>query len=322
MRFVKTEQNNRAATPAMEAKADGRSAYWRFRGRGMRLDGPIRLMGIVNVTPDSFSDGGRFFRRESGNSDAMPDPAAAADHARRLLSEGADLLDIGGESTRPGSAPVGAGEQIRRVVPVIERLRRDGIDAPISVDTRLAEVAEAAVSAGADIINDVSALRDDARLVGVCARSGAGVVLMHMQGRPATMQEAPTYTDVVGEVRSFLLARAAWAESCGVARDAIVIDPGLGFGKTTRHNLQLLARLAELVDAGLPVLVGASRKRFLGEITHKSRAESRDLATAVVTSHCMAAGVRIVRVHDVRQSLEARRIMAAIGAATEAVPDA
>jgi dihydropteroate synthase len=246
------------------------------------------VMGIVNVTPDSFSDGGRFL-----------DPGAAVDHGLRLIAEGAGVVDVGGESTRPGAEPVAEAEECRRVVPVIEAL------APhvrVSIDTRHASVAEAAITAGATLVNDVSA-----DLWEVAAAAGVGWVALHMQGDPRTMQADPRYDDVVGEVRAFLVERAERALEAGVPE--VWVDPGIGFGKTVEHNLTLLRRLDELVDAGHPVLVGTSRKGFLGKLTGGAAVDDRleaSLATAVVAA---AKGARMIRAHDVLPTVHAMRIV-------------
>ena len=255
-------------------------------------------MGVLNVTPDSFSDGGRYL-----------DPDTAVARGRALAAEGADVVDVGGESTRPGAAPVGADEEQRRVLPVIRALVADGLT--VSVDTRTPEVAAAAVEAGATIINDVSASLHE-----VAAATGAGWVAMHMQGTPETMQREPRYHDVVAEVRDFLVERAETAASAGV-RD-VWIDPGIGFGKTLEHNLALLAHLEELVATGWPVVVGTSRKSFLGTLLARSdRAEGiapvddrleGSLATATWAA---ARGANMVRVHDVRATVHAMRVVAA-----------
>jgi dihydropteroate synthase len=246
------------------------------------------VMGIVNTTADSFSDGGRFL-----------DPEAAIAHGLRLVAEGAGIVDVGGESTRPGSSPVPADEQVRRVVPVVAGL------APhvrVSVDTRDAAVAEAAVAAGATIINDVGA-----RLWEVAAATGAGWVAMHVQGEPATMQVAPRYDDVVAEVSAFLADRAARARAAGVAE--VWVDPGIGFGKTAAHNLEVLARLDELVAAGTPVAVGTSRKGFLGALTGGAGVEDRLEASVATAVWALAAGAALVRVHDVAATVAALRIV-------------
>ncbi len=264
-----------------------------------RLDLGARtfVMGIVNVTPDSFSDGGKYF-----------DPAAAIAHGVSLVKAGADLLDVGGESTRPGAAEVPTDEELRRVVGVIAGLRRACPDTPISIDTSKASVAHAAVEAGAGMINDVTALRGDSRLVKVAADSGVALCLMHMLGTPRTMQHDPRYADVVDEVKAFLAAAAAEAIAAGVKKEQIVIDPGIGFGKTTDHNLTLLRRMGELRTLGYPLLVGTSRKNFLGQVTGKPAPE-RAVATAATVAILAAAGTAdLVRVHDVSEAKDAAAV--------------
>ena len=254
-------------------------------------------MGIVNVTPDSFSDGGLFDESD-----------AAIAHGRQLFADGADIVDVGGESTRPGAGAVTAAEELDRVQDVVAALAAHGT---VSIDTSKAEVAAAAVAAGAAVINDVTALSDGA-MADVAAGSGAGLVLMHMQGTPRTMQEDPSYDDVVSEVREFLVARAETAIAAGVARGAIAIDPGIGFGKNLEHNLDLLAHLDVLVDTGYPVVVGTSRKRFLGALTDTEVAADRDPATAATVALSVAAEVAVVRVHNVAMALQAARTALAI----------
>ena len=248
------------------------------------------LMGVVNVTPDSFSDGGKH-----------PTEGMAVAHGLALLREGADILDVGGESTRPGASPVGAEEEMRRVVPVVRRLAEAG--ALVSIDTTKAIVAEAALASGARIVNDVSAGRDPAMLP-LVAREGCGVVLMHMQGEPRTMQQAPSYHDVVKEVVAHLLERAAAAERAGVPRAAIALDPGIGFGKRLEHNLALLRGLPEIRRLGYAVMVGASRKQFLGTLTKEGEhvPSAQDRLEATLAAHVLARerGADIVRCHDVR----------------------
>jgi dihydropteroate synthase len=254
-------------------------------------------MGVVNVTPDSFSDGGRFF-----------DCAAACAHARQMIDAGAAIIDIGGESTRPGAAPVALEEELRRVLPVIEALR--GSDVILSIDTSKPEVMRAAARAGAGIINDVRALREPGALQSAL-ESGCAVCLMHMQGEPRTMQLAPQYADVFAEVRAFLAARAAACRAAGIADARLVIDPGFGFGKTVEHNLTLLRRLSELARDGLPVLVGLSRKSMLGTLTQRAPGErtAGSVALAVVAA---LGGARIVRAHDVAPTVDALRVVAAV----------
>lgn len=269
-------------------------------GRILVLDSP-RVMGIVNVTPDSFSDGGEH---------ASVDAAVA--HALRLAEEGADILDIGGESTRPGADDVPLEEELRRVIPVIERLAKQTA-LPISIDTSKPEVMRAAVAAGAGIINDVCALRREGAL-DAAAALGVPVVLMHMQGEPRSMQAAPDYDDVVAEVHRFLAERIFSAEMSGISKKKIVVDPGFGFGKTTTHNLALLARLDRFADLGVPVLAGLSRKRTIGEIT--GRSDAHDRVYGSVAAHVIAAqrGAKLLRVHDVAATVDALKIWNAVNA--------
>ena len=255
-------------------------------------------MGIVNVTPDSFSDGGQFFEHED-----------AIAHGRELADDGADLVDVGGESTRPGADPVPEAEERRRVLPVIEALAADGIE--VSIDTTKAAVAEPALEAGAKVVNDVSAFRFEPELAGLTASKGATCVLMHMLGEPRTMQEDPRYDDVVADVKAFLEERLAFAVGEGVAEERVWLDPGIGFGKTAEHNLELLRRLDELVAIGRPLVVGTSRKSFLGKIT--GRGEDGRLA-GTVASNVMALerGAEVFRVHDVAAVGDALRVAAAV----------
>jgi dihydropteroate synthase len=243
-------------------------------------------MGIVNVTPDSFFDGGRFH-----------DAHEAVDHAVRLVEEGADLLDIGAESTRPGALPVDEQEELRRLIPVVTAVAKV-VSVPISVDTSKAAVAKAAIDAGAVIVNDVTGLHGDPSMADLVAETEAGLVLMHMQGTPETMQQAPQYDDVVGEIGQFLSERARVAMDHGVARDRIVLDPGIGFGKTLAQNIELLAHLEALVSLGFPLLIGPSRKGFIGHLTHRS-VEDRAWGTASVVALAVQQGAKILRVHDV-----------------------
>ncbi len=269
-------------------------------GRILRLDRP-QVMGIVNVTPDSFSDGG-----------AHDTADAAVAHALRLVEEGADVLDIGGESTRPGAAEVEVEEELRRVVPVIERLAAQ-VAVPISIDTSKPEVMRAAVQAGAGMINDVYGLRREGAL-DAAAALGVPVVLMHMQGEPRSMQAAPQYDDVVGEVHRFLAERIFAAEMAGIPKQRIVVDPGFGFGKDTAHNLQLLARFERFAELGVPVLAGLSRKRSIGELT--GRDVPADRVAGSVAAHLIAAqrGAAIVRVHDVAATVDALKVWNAVAA--------
>ncbi len=258
------------------------------------------VMAILNVTPDSFSDG-----------DLYLDADAAVAQARRMCDDGADILDIGGESTRPGSDAVSAAEEIRRVLPVIEALA-DAVDVPISIDTQKAEVAAAALDAGAAIVNDVSALRTDAAMAGLCAERGVPVVLMHMQGMPKTMQRNATYADVVADVLAWLAERMDAAVAAGILREKLIVDPGIGFGKTIQHNLELMRRLDALHTLGVPVLVGASRKSTIGAVLGGVPSDER-LCGTLATSACAAmSGCHIVRVHDVRPTREVLTMCEAI----------
>jgi dihydropteroate synthase len=260
------------------------------------------VMGVLNVTPDSFSDGGLYL-----------DPALAIAHGVQLAEEGADVLDVGGESTRPGSDTVPAGIELERVLPVIEGLREAGA-ASVSIDTMKAEVAARALEAGASFVNDVTALRHDPDMAGVIADAGVPVCLMHMLGTPKTMQQDPRYGDVVAEVSEFLLERAAAAEAAGVAHDLICLDPGIGFGKTLDHNLELLAHLDRLAGLGYPLLIAVSRKRFLGAITGRNEAD-RLAATIAANVAALERGAWMFRVHDVRPNREALDVSARIRAA-------
>ena len=267
---------------------------------------PFAIMGVVNATPDSFSDGGRFSNSEE-----------AAQYALQLVDEGAAVIDVGGESTRPGAERVDAEEQVRRVVPVIARIRSRSSVA-ITVDTTLAAVAEAALEAGADAVNDVSAGCEDPAMFPLVARRGAGIVLMHRLAAPGDDQysdryiEPPIYDDVVREVASFLLMRAELAMSAGIAREAIALDPGLGFGKSVAQNYELLARTSELAALGFPVLVGASRKSFLGAVSGRTDPEQRIIASAVAAVAAYGGGARIIRAHDVGAHREALLVAHAV----------
>jgi dihydropteroate synthase len=274
---------------------------WKLRNRELEIGRRTLVMGILNVTPDSFSDGGAFL-----------EPDAAVERAKRMLAEGADLVDIGGESTRPGADPVPVEEEVRRVVPVVARVVRE-TGGVVSVDTRKARVAEEALAAGAEIVNDVSALRDDPRMADVVARMGCGVVLMHMQGDPKTMQRDPRYGDVVADVTAFLRERGRAAFHAGVLDEAIVYDPGLGFGKTYEHNLVLLRRLPELVRAlGRPVVVGPSRKSFVGTALGGVPPDARLEGTAAAVAAAVLGGASVVRVHDVAAMTKVAKVADAI----------
>ena len=267
---------------------------------GLSLDRP-RLMGVLNVTPDSFSDGGRYRGVE-----------AAVARGEAMVAEGADILDIGGESTRPGAEPVSETEEIDRVVPVIAGLRARGVTAPISIDTRKAAVARAAVEAGADMLNDVSALTFDPDMPAVAAASGCPVCLMHALGDPRTMQDAPAYGDVLLEVTAFLGKRVAAAEAAGVPRGRLLVDPGIGFGKTVAHNLALIRGLAALHGLGCAVLFGASRKRFIGTLGAAPEPGDRLAGSLAVALEALRQGAQVVRVHDVTETRQAAALWAAL----------
>jgi dihydropteroate synthase len=271
--------------------------FWRARDVRIPLLRPL-VMGVVNVTPDSFSDGGLL--------DSTEDAVA---HANRLTEAGADVIDVGGESTRPGAAPVDADEEISRVVGVVRRLAEVGV--LVSIDTTKPAVASAAIEAGAVIVNDVSGLGDP-EMISVAEAHQAGVVVMHMQGNPRTMQNDPRYVDVVADIAAFLRARTATAVAAGIDPESVVVDPGIGFGKTMAHNLALLNRLGALREIGYPLLVGASRKRFLGEITGHDSPIDRDMASAVAAATAVMRGADIIRTHDVVSTLEAVKVAWAI----------
>lgn len=275
------------------------SEQW-FFAKGHKIDCRTRplIMGVVNITADSFYDGGRYLR---------PDRAIA--HAMELVGQGADLIDIGGESTRPGSQFISEQDELDRVLPVVEELAHR-ISIPISVDTTKSRVAQCALDYGASIINDVSAMTQDPAMASVIARSGAAVVLMHMQGTPQTMQLAPNYADVVSEVMQFLDARVQDATRAGIARTNIVLDPGFGFGKLVFHNLELLRRLSSLLTLNRPLLVGLSRKAFIGTIIDKS-VEHREWGTAAAVALAVDRGARIIRVHDVAMMMDVVKMAAA-----------
>ncbi|ODN67836.1 dihydropteroate synthase [Methylophaga muralis] len=264
-----------------------------FAGKSLDLSAP-HVMGIVNVTPDSFSDGGRFFSADK-----------ALEQARKLVADGASIIDIGGESTRPGSEPVGVEEEIRRVVPAIEAISAE-LDVVISIDTMKAEVMRAAVEAGASLINDVNALRGEGALQ-AAAELNVPICLMHMQGTPQTMQQQPHYDDVVNEVNTFLTERIAACEAAGISRSKIILDPGFGFGKTARHNLRLMKHLAVFTDSDLPVLVGVSRKSIIGATLNVS-VEERLAGSLALASIAVWQGAKIIRSHDVRETVQAIRL--------------
>ncbi len=273
---------------------------WRTRYQTFDLTRRGLIMGVLNVTPDSFSDGGRFF-----------DPAAAVARGLAIVEEGADILDIGGESTRPGATPVEAEEELRRILPVIAGLRARS-PVPISIDTMKARVAAAAVAAGAGIINDISGLQHDPDMARVAAETGAGLVLMHLRGTPRTMQQQPQYTDVVAEVRDRLACAYDEALAAGVDPETMAFDPGIGFGKTVDHNLALLRALPAFQIHGRPVLLGVSRKSFIGKLLGNNDPPAREAPTTALTAWSRQHGARILRVHAVKENAHALRMMEAI----------
>lgn len=281
-------------------------SIWKIRGRDYSLSPAPRWMGILNLTPDSFSDGGRLAKKTGSKEPFQVDVDAALRHATELIRQGADIIDIGGESTRPGSEPVEPSEQIRRTEEVIRSLSRL-TDVPISIDTTSVEVSETALSAGASIINDISGALFEPDILNVARKFRAGICIGHIQGVPSQMQQAPHYDDAASEVALFLKKRTEELLAAGIEPEQIVIDPGIGFGKTTDHNLEILTRLDQFRDIGPPILIGLSRKRFLGELAARNAfpeppenlAEERDFFTAVMTKRLMGAGVGIFRVHNV-----------------------
>jgi len=270
------------------------------KGRLIEFSDRPLIMGVVNVTPDSFFDGGRYC-----------DPAAAVAHALRLVEDGADLLDIGAESTRPGADVVNEAEECRRAIPVVIAVAK-AVKVPISIDTSKAAVARAALAAGASLVNDVTALRGDPGMVDLVAGTGAGVVLMHMHGTPRTMQQAPRYDNVVARVSEFFRERISFAMARGIARSQIILDPGIGFGKLLGHNLALLAQLRQFTQFECPVLVGVSQKSFLGQLVNRP-VQDRQWATAAAVAMAVDRGAGILRVHDVRSMKDVVQVAAAIG---------
>ena len=282
-----------------ESRPDTQNRLPSFLGRGA-----WSVMGILNVTPDSFHDQGRYGQFY-----------AAVERARQMVAEGAAIVDVGGESTRPGSEPVSLEEELARVIPVIEAIVPE-IDAPVSVDTSKAEVARAALAAGAKIINDVTALRGDAEMASVAAEAACPVCLMHMLGEPRTMQVEPHYADVVKDIKNFFRERIDYSEAQGIQRQNLILDPGIGFGKTLEHNLELLRRLGEFLDLGLPLMIGASRKRFIGMVAGEEDTEGRLPGTLAVNVTAFINGAGIFRVHDVAENVQALRVAAAISGET------
>ena len=294
---MKSSDNNSTKSKAAQMGLNAPVIEW-SRGR-LDFSGGCLVMGVLNVTPDSFSDGGQFL-----------DEDRAVAHGLQMAEDGAAVIDVGGESTRPGSQPPPVEEQLRRIVPVIEQVGRK-VTTPISVDTYRPEVAAVALRAGAAMINDITALSDQ-RMGELAVEHGVPVVLMHIQGTPATMQADPRYKDVVAEVLDFLMERAGRAERLGVPRERIFIDPGIGFGKTVRHNLLLLKHIDRFVATGYRVVVGTSRKNFIGRMTGKENPGERIFGTAATVALCAAAGVSMVRVHDVAEMVDVVKVAVGI----------
>ena len=276
-----------------------RTVTWKIGSHTLGLDRGM-IMGILNVTPDSFSDGGHYL-----------DMGSALEQARVMIEEGAEIIDVGGESTRPGADPVSIPEELRRTIPVIEALRAEW-DGPISIDTSKAEVAKKALAAGADIVNDVSGLRGDAGMIDICGESGCGVVVMHMQGQPRTMQVNPHYDNVAGEIRGFFEERHEALTASGIEAECLCFDPGIGFGKTLDHNLTLLAHLDQLVVRDRPLLIGLSRKSFIGKVLGEDSPAIREWPTVALTAAARLQGVLLHRVHAVRGNLDALRMAEAV----------
>jgi len=277
-----------------------RSTKWRLRSRTLDFPKSPLLMGIVNVTPDSFSDGGKFF-----------DSRRAVDHALQLAAEGADILDIGGESTRPYAEVVDETEELKRVVPVIQAVAAQ-VSVPISIDTSKAKVAEEAIAAGAEIVNDVTGCEGDEAMIPMLLRTGAAICAMHMLGNPQTMQDNPTYQDVVGEIHTYLGDRLQVLQTAGIERDKICLDPGIGFGKTHQHNLELMAKCDQFHTLGQPLLVGHSRKGFIAKVLGHNDLD-RTMATVGATMALAVRGIQVVRVHDIRPHKEAINSFVACG---------
>jgi dihydropteroate synthase len=282
-----------------------RARIWKVGDRVFNVSRQGLIMGVLNVTPDSFSDDGRFFAVEK-----------AIEHGVRLAAEGADIIDIGGESTRPGAEPVAAGEELRRVIPVIEKLRAK-IDVPVSIDTSKAEVARAAIHAGASVVNDVTGGRGDEGMLPLIAETKSAFIIMHMQGTPRTMQNRPQYEDVVSEVADFFRQQYARAIGCDIDPMAIAFDPGIGFGKTLDHNLELLAQLERLRANDRPLVVGVSRKSFLGKLANSPEMKDRLAPAVALTALLRVRGADVFRVHDVKENVSALRVTEAILGRTE-----
>ena len=286
------------------------AVIWKAGTNTLRLDQGV-IMGILNVTPDSFSDGGRYLAVDQ-----------ALKRARAMIAEGVGIIDVGGESTRPGASPVTVSQELNRTIPVIEMLRSEWAG-PISIDTSKAVVAEQALNAGADIVNDVSGLRADEKMLEVCARAGCGIVVMHMQGQPRTMQADPSYVDVRAEVRDFFEDRYMTLTSSGIDAESLVFDPGIGFGKNLSHNLSLLSDLEKLAVRGRPLLIGISRKSFLGKVLDDDSPDLREWSTVALTAASRMQGVLLHRVHSVKENRDALRVVEAVLASdggTQTIP--
>ncbi len=286
------------------------AVIWKAGTNTLRLDQGV-IMGILNVTPDSFSDGGRYLAVDQ-----------ALKRARAMIAEGVGIIDVGGESTRPGASPVTVSQELNRTIPVIEMLRSEWAG-PISIDTSKAVVAEQALNAGADIVNDVSGLRADEKMLEVCARAGCGIVVMHMQGQPRTMQADPSYVDVRAEVRDFFEDRYMTLTSSGIDAESLVFDPGIGFGKNLSHNLSLLSGLENLAVRGRPLLIGISRKSFLGKVLDDDSPDLREWSTVALTAASRMQGVLLHRVHSVKENRDALRVVEAVLASdggTQTIP--
>ncbi len=279
-----------------------RQVKWKACGQEIALFPHALLMGILNVTPDSFSDGGQYL-----------DPIKAGDRAQQMVEEGAGMIDIGAESSRPGADPIPEDEELRRIIPVLRQVGKR-LRVPISIDTTKSAVAQQALDLGASVINDISALQDDLRLAQIVANHRAGLVLMHCQGSPRTMQQNPQYRDVMGSIHSFLKKQVFVAQQAGIPQDQIILDPGIGFGKTVEHNLTILARIQELSELGRPILIGPSRKSFIGKVLGVTQ-EERSMGTAAAILMALSQGVRLFRVHDVKEMFQAVRMAEAIMAA-------
>lgn len=297
--FVSSPQKKATLTHRHAPRSKKQTGIWHCGAYRLNYARRPLIMAVLNITPDSFSDGGQFF-----------DPDQAVEQALRMEAEGADLIDMGGESTRPGAEPVSVEEEIRRVVPVVERLAKQ-LAIPLSIDTTKSEVARRAIEAGASIINDVSGFMRDPQMLSVAANENSGLVIMHSKGTPQTMQRHPRYRDLIGEIYHFLSDRIDAAVSQGIPRTRIVVDPGIGFGKTANHNLKILHRLGDFADLGVPLLIGPSRKSFIGRILDLPPSERLE-GTAAAAAIAVFQGARIIRVHDIKPLIRVVRVAEAI----------